>query len=385
MRVLVTTWAWPTHYTPLVALGWAFRADGHEVLVASQPSMAGHIRRSGLPGISIGEDAVIAEVSGRLLRQDRQARGRADRSRTVAHYAEMAELMLDPLLRLIEDWSPGLVVFEETTYAASLAAAYLGIPAARHLWGVDIMSFIRGSESWALERLLGRLGLADPGTDGIATVDHCPPSLQVPASYPRLLMRYVPFNGSGTVPRWVAAPAARPRVCVTYGTTSAQVGDYQFVVDRIVGALGQLDVDVVVTLADSDRRRLGAVPPNVRVSERLPLHALLPGCDLIVSQGGPGTMLTAAACGTPQLIIPQLTDQKLIGAMVAATGAGSVLDLGQADPGRIAGRAAQMLASRDYPAAADRLRAEIERQPAPLAVARELIALASAAACSGTY
>jgi UDP:flavonoid glycosyltransferase YjiC (YdhE family) len=384
MRVLVTTWAWPTHYTPLVALGWAFRADGHEVLVASQPSMAEHIRRSGLPGISVGEDAGIAEVAARLLRQDRQARGRADRSRTVAQYAEMAELMLDPLLRLLEDWSPGLVVFEETTYAAALAAAHLGIPAVRHLWGVDIMSFIRGSEPWALGRLLDRLGLADPGTDGMATVDHCPPSLQVQAPYPRLRMRYVPYNGSGLVPRWVTEPTGRPRVCVTYGTTSAQVGDYQFIVDRIVAALSQLDVDVVVTLSASDWRRLGEVPRNVRVTERLPLHAVLPGCDLIISQGGPGTMLTAAACGTPQLIIPQLTDQKLIGAMLASSGAGSVLDLDQADPDRIAVRAAEMLASRDYLASAGRLRTEIEQQPTPLAVARQLIALAAARTGDGS-
>jgi len=54
MKVLFTTWAWPSHFFPLVPLAWALRAAGHEVRVASGPELAGTIRASGLPAVSVG-------------------------------------------------------------------------------------------------------------------------------------------------------------------------------------------------------------------------------------------------------------------------------------------------------------------------------------------
>uniref|UniRef100_J1RV42 Protein IroB n=1 Tax=Streptomyces auratus AGR0001 TaxID=1160718 RepID=J1RV42_9ACTN len=49
MRLLFTTWAWPSHLYALVTQAWACRAAGHEVLVASQPALAAEIGRCGLP------------------------------------------------------------------------------------------------------------------------------------------------------------------------------------------------------------------------------------------------------------------------------------------------------------------------------------------------
>ena len=51
MRVLVTSWGWRSHFYPLVPLAWALRSAGHEVLVASQPSMTEDIVGAGLPAV----------------------------------------------------------------------------------------------------------------------------------------------------------------------------------------------------------------------------------------------------------------------------------------------------------------------------------------------
>ncbi|MGW2425621.1 nucleotide disphospho-sugar-binding domain-containing protein [Streptomyces sp. NPDC001709] len=384
MRILFTTWAWPTHYQPMVTLAWAFRAAGHEVRVASQPSLMPTVRASGLSGVAIGSDRDSTPVVNRLLAVDPAVAGDGRRSRTVSTYAAIAETMADPLHDLMTRWRPDLVVFEESTYAAPLVARRLGVPAVRHLWGVDILTSVRTFEPSALASLTGRLGLAAADTTGLATVDHCPPSLQVPgAGFRRLPMRYVPFNGAGVLPHWAARRPRRPRVCVTYGTTSSRLAHYAFVLDRVVAAVAGLRVEVVATVAGSDLNRLTARRDNVRLVERMPLHTLLPSCDLLVSQAGPSTALTAVSCGTPQLMIPQMPDQKLISAMIAGMGAGERLELADASIEAIRDAAQRILSRPEYGEAAGRLREESRRLPSPADLVETLVGAVSDAVTVG--
>ena len=78
MRVLFTTWAWPSHLYALVQLAWACRSAGHEVLVASQPELLDEIIRTGLPGVAVGADVDAVElVRGYVLpSKEAQAGGR---------------------------------------------------------------------------------------------------------------------------------------------------------------------------------------------------------------------------------------------------------------------------------------------------------------------
>src|SRR5688500_2073889 len=78
MRVLFTTWAWPSHYFPLVPLAWALRSAGHEVLMTSQPDLLPPMRASGLPAVAVGR-CVDAAAAHRKAR--RQATAEAPRTR----------------------------------------------------------------------------------------------------------------------------------------------------------------------------------------------------------------------------------------------------------------------------------------------------------------
>ncbi|MEV5713093.1 glycosyltransferase [Amycolatopsis mediterranei] len=376
MRILFCTWAWPTHYQPMVTLGWAFRAAGHDVRVASQPSLVPVVRASGLPAVAVGRDEEIEPAVARLLAADPRVRGSGKESRTVSAYAGIAEKMAGPLLALMRSWRPDLVVFEESTYAAALVATALGVPAVRHLWGVDILSYLRSFEPAALAATASSLGLSTVDVAGAVTVDHCPPALQVPGDFTRRHMRYVPFNGATVLPAWAAGPRTRPRICVTYGTTSSQLAFYECVIDRLVHAAAGLPVEVVATVAGNDLAAVGPVPGNVRIVERIPLHTLLPSCDLLISQAGPSTALTAVSCGTPQLMIPQLPDQRLISTLVSAAGAGIKLDLAEADTETIRTAAAEILGDAAYREAAAGLARESREQPSPAEVVDGLVALA---------
>src|SRR5262245_27414949 len=68
MRVLMTSWAWPSHYLPMVPLGWALRAAGHEVRVASQPALGQVITDSGQVAVATGPDLDHEDVHRRVMR-----------------------------------------------------------------------------------------------------------------------------------------------------------------------------------------------------------------------------------------------------------------------------------------------------------------------------
>ncbi|MGW0520090.1 nucleotide disphospho-sugar-binding domain-containing protein [Crossiella sp. NPDC003009] len=386
MRVLFTTWAWPSHYYPLVPLAWACRTAGHDVRVISQPELAPVIARSGLPAVAIGRDLPLLSTESmrgfaRLLSipgislewEDLRQHGPA----TVALYVEMAEAMTDDVIAFARRWRPELIVYDPTTYAGPLAAAALGVPAVRSLWGIDYPALSSEFEPAALAGLLARLGLSEVDTLGRATVDPCPPSLQLDRTGVTLRMRHLPYNGPGAAPRWLLAPPRRPRICVTWGTSTTRIcGAELFGVPTVLDALAGLDAEVVVTVSGPERELLAA-GPGVRVVADLPLHLVLDSCDLIIAQGGGGTLMAAAGAGVPQLLLPRLTDQLYNSRRLAAAGCGVALVNGPGT-GEIRQAAETVLADPGYRLAAAGLRAEMRAQPSAREVVRELERLTTA-------
>jgi UDP:flavonoid glycosyltransferase YjiC (YdhE family) len=232
--------------------------------------------------------------------------------------------MLDGLVDVCRRWVPDVIVHDPTTYAGPLAAAALGVPAVRHIWGVDFQATVREYEPDLLEPFLERLGLSDLDTRGALTIDPCPSSLQIDSDDRRHRVRYIAYNGAATMPRWLLRPPDRPRICVSWGTTSGTFRNDAKTVHSVLAAVAGLDVEVVAALSAGDSEALEPLPANVRVGP-VPLHLLLPTCALVVNQGGAGTVMTAAAAGLPQLIAPRLPDQVLSAQRLSRRGAGERL------------------------------------------------------------
>lgn len=373
MRVLLTSWAWPSHFLPLVPLGLALRCAGHEVVVAGQPSLENTIRDSGLIAAVVGRDvdsaAIVREQMG--LRPDadgdwsRKARtGKG--AQALSMFATFADAMVDDLIDFGRAWGADAIVYETTTYAGPLAAAELGVPGVRHLLGLDFTYAAREFEPEVFGPLLDRLGLDGMDALGAVTVDPCPPSLQIPRDgLDPVRMRYMPSNGPGVVPSWLLEPPSRPRVCVTWGTSLSQLGTHLFLAGDIARAIDDADIEVVIAIAKGQRDLLGEVPENARVVESLPLNLLLPSCDLLVHQGGQGTMLTGMALGVPQLVIPQMPDQWFTAKQFCGTGAGRSVVREECTPERIRGEVAEMLRDRTIADAAGLLRKENDAAPPP--------------------
>jgi UDP:flavonoid glycosyltransferase YjiC (YdhE family) len=391
MRVLFASWAASGHLAPLVPLGWALRAAGHEVLVAIDPSYAGQVTRAGLPALPVGPDIDLfalfrARRDGEPWRPGRAgATGVAPRAGLLGmkDVAEaVAEAQADDLVRFARAWRPDLVVYEPVALAGPLVARVLGVPAVRHLWTVDYTTPANGFPDTVAGDLARRFGLAEFGVLGDLTLDPCPPALQVADDLPREPVRYVPYNGPSVSPDGLATPTARRRVCVTWG---ASLGDLRMShmrhVPGIVRALGALDAEVVVAVLDGHRDLFAGMPANVSAVGPVPLHLLLPTCDAVVHQGGAGTLMTALAAGVPQVVVPTVLDNQRFNARhLAATGAGVQVtaepdDLGDA----VLAHAGTVLDDPAYRRAAGRLRVEHARRPTPAEVVPVLKALAGAA------
>lgn len=376
MRVLFASWG-GGHFPPLVPLGWALRAAGHEVLVACHPPETGPIVAAGLGALPVGPDLDMfalmrARRGGGSTPRPESESGGGDRG-----YAGMVQLgetvadaLADDLLAFCRTWSPDLVVYEPASLTGPLVARVLGIPAARQLWTCDFTAPVNGFPAMVASPLARRFGLPEYDTVGDLTLDPCPSRLQVRDDLPRQPVRYVPYNGPAVEPAWLREPKDRPRICVTWGTSLHNLGAHRMRhVPRVVEALADIDAEIVVAVLDAHRDLFADLPANVRAVGPVPLHLLLPTCDMAVHQGGGGTLMTMMAAGTPQVVVPSVADQIFNAGHLAAAGV-AVHVPGREDVAAEDVRAAvlEVLGDPSYRRAAERLRAEHLARPAPAEV-----------------
>jgi UDP:flavonoid glycosyltransferase YjiC (YdhE family) len=419
MKVLCIPWSEATHYFHMVPLAWAFRAAGDEVRVASQPGAADAVKRSGMSVTVVGDaydfhseqEKVVGdwrhdmttsrEISSATddyrklaLAFDSLAEGPSRDymarklkriiGRRLVPLVKTAQVMADDIVELARAWQPDLVISDPLVLAAPLAAQVAGAPLVHVQLGPAIRmraGYVPCSgaapDLWPddLRDLYARHGVEPAAEPAAATVASCPASLQYGGALPgRVPARFVPYNGTGDIPRWLDEPPRRPRVCVTWGTTSTTLaGPEGFLVPRILDALAAFDVEAVVGISAADRPLLGDdLPGHVRVTENLPLHLLLPSCDAIIHQGGSGTFLTAASFGLPQLVVAGITDQFENAEWIAAAGAGVALTWADASSEAITAGIKTILSDQATRQAAHNVRDEIHAQLVPADVVATL-------------
>src|ERR1700704_4811808 len=142
MRILMPTWGWRSHFYCLVPLGWALQAAGHEVRVASHPSMVEAITSAGLAAVPLGKDLdfakAFADRIGEVGRLDADDASRDERSggggqvepaiTADGGVVRFADALLDQLVAFGRAYRPDLMIWEPFNLAAAVAAAALDVP-----------------------------------------------------------------------------------------------------------------------------------------------------------------------------------------------------------------------------------------------------------------
>jgi len=398
MRVLFCVSDYPAHYFPLVPLAWALQSAGHEVRVACSPREVGPVSAAGLVPVPIlgGPDMmergriyhyfaalksgpgrlgmplhpVTGQVLERLTDFDWPAYKRHRRDANV----EAVDRSLDDAVSYARWWRPDLVVHDLLNLEGVLVGQVTKVPAVCHLWGPvgtaedrPGVQLVPADHTGAFTR-----HVVAPMSAALLRYAVTPGPVAPPTSAARMPVRFVPYNGPGSV---TLPPAARPRVCVVWGNSLAGLlGPRSFLLPTILSALADLDVDVVATR--DPHASVGPVPPNVQLLAGCPLRLLLPSCDAVVYHGGAGCGMTAVACGTPQLALPFTPEQDTNAQRITAVGVGLVHDGATVSPSTVRSAVLSLLGEPSFAAAARRLQAQNSALPAPAALVQDLVALA---------
>lgn len=372
MRILFTGPAAVGHLFPMIPTAQALRAAGHEVLFASAQPL-NRLREAGFPIVEIGDGRTIRDVleqsTGEELRYvahdlttdqilDAAARG----------FALVSRATVGGLLEAADDWGADLLVYDSFQASAPLVAAKLKIPSVLQNFGVtsglDMVGRLAANftEAYETYRVAGP---AEPTPLNI-----------VPASLGGdpggLRMRYLPYNGGGTVPAKLLRRGTRPRVAVTLGTVLTEMDGVRAIV-RLIEAAASVDAEFLLAVGDADLTPLGTLPDNVRPLPWIPLAELLTTSDALIHHGGSGTLLTALQAGLPQLLLPQGADHFANADALTATGAA----LRSASDDVDAPLLTRLVTDPSLREAAVRLRAENAALPTPAETVPALEALAA--------
>ncbi|MEU2287250.1 nucleotide disphospho-sugar-binding domain-containing protein [Streptomyces sp. NPDC013178] len=399
MRVLFTAANWKGIYFCMVPLGWALQAAGHEVRVACAEGQAQTIARAGLTPVPVLEGFELMQVE-RMARYAAAVRSPGEfaavppvhpvTGRPVTDYAEFdVEAQQEEFKRAYDEtmgrncdaavefaraWRPQLVVHDLMTPEGVLAAEVTGVPSVFHSPGMfgsteaglhdPTGAFPRhGVHGWSRKKI----GYAiDPSPDMMA------PDM---GSALRMPLRYVPYNGPGSMEPWMLQRPARPRVCLLWGNSASGifgtgVPALRWAIDAVVAAGAEL----VLTAGAEQVAALGELPDGVRVLRDKPLHLLLPHCDAIIHQGSVNPMMTAA--GLPQLILSLTDDQVEIGRRFAVGGSALLLPGLGATEEQMRDAVARLLTDGALREAAGRVRASVDGHPTGAALVPALERLA---------
>ena len=405
MRVLFTAIPEKSIFLSMVPLAWALRTAGHEVRFASQPSFADTITQAGLTAVPVGRDVDlwrIARLTPETLEEIRAglpepwdiAANPTDTTweDEVCKHVEIVDEahrpdnfpMIAGLVDFARQWQPDLILWEPLTYAGAIAAKACGAAHARLMWSIDVFGVTRdlflrlNSEQPADSRedpladWLGSYGrkygfdYTEDMATGHFTIDQLPDSLRMEADLHYLPMRYVPYGGPAVVPSWLRTPPERPRVALTLGiTATGEFAGYIANVQDILDSLADLDIEIVATIAEAEQRKLTRVPANTRVVSYVPLHALVPTCSAVINHTGPGTFLTTALHGVPQLNVPWDFDEPELARRAAQQGATIDIRADRATGPAVREALQRLLTEPTFTNRARSLRDEIHALPSP--------------------
>jgi rhamnosyltransferase subunit B len=346
---------------PVIGLGRALRARGHEAIVVTNAKFASQVRANGLGFIELG----TAEAADDLMRDPRLWHLRKG-FRCIAEKAIVP--MIRPLYEIIAAHRGGSTVVAATSLClgARVAQDHLGIPTATlHLQPGVFRSLVDNGRLWrfdlgpqkprALKRLFFWIAdrlIADrlicPGLNAVRSSLGLAPARGVFRSYlhsPRLVLGLFPAWFARPQPDWPpnshltgfvlhdegerplpdAAEAflasGPPPVLVTPGSAAT---DRTAFFERTARACAESGRRAML-VTNFPEQLPAALPPGVQAFPYLPFSRVLPRCAAIVYHGGIGTLAQAVRAGTPHLVVPNAHDQPDNGQRIERLGLGLCL------------------------------------------------------------
>jgi UDP:flavonoid glycosyltransferase YjiC (YdhE family) len=337
VRVLLGAFGDPGHAFPMIALGRALAARGHEVTLQTWTRWQTHVEAEGLAFAAAPEYRVFPSGPEPL-----------DFYEAVVHATE-------DTVPLVRELRPDAVVADILTLAPALAAELAGVPCATLIPHV----YPHGGPEFPIYSLGARLprsavgrafwrhaqGPVDKGLElgrvelnstrarlGLPPLQHVHggisrrlalvatfPQLEYPRAWPAGVHVVGPLMWEPPAADVQLPPGDAPLVLIAPST--AQDPEHRMLVAALRGLAGA-DVRVLATW----NRRLPPhplpVPANARVVEWVSYSRTMPLCDVVVCHAGHGTLARALSSGCAVVACPEVGDMSENAARVDWAGAG---------------------------------------------------------------
>lgn len=331
LGVLCTSTGGAGHIGALAPVAQALRDRGHEVQWAVAPDGADAVERMGFEWCAAGLSTrarreSAAAVFGEIMQLPMSERRGPLFAAFFARAA--APVMRRELAPIIDRVRPDVIVRETAELAAAPMAAARGIPLVTVAFSGVLPEPARGQVLHGLRPLWEAEGLDEPTWDdvyGQLYLHPFPDSFGQRPDSPvvRPIQRARGVRSTTPAP-WISTLGReRPFVYVTAGT---EPPSGMFPWTEVFAALSAMDLDAVATIGPHvGSENLAPVPANVRVERFVPQADLLGRASAVLSHGGAGTVLGAAAHGSPQVVVPLFADQWENGVAVTDAGCGIVM------------------------------------------------------------
>jgi MGT family glycosyltransferase len=158
---------------------------------------------------------------------------------------------------------------------------------------------------------------------------------------------------------WQQIDRTKRLVLVTQGTIATR--DLGQVIAPVLVALGgREDVAIIATTGGQPTEAIPvAIPSNARIASFLPYAQIMPEIDLLITNGGYGTVNMAISHGIPVISAGLTEDKEEVSAHVQWSGAGIDLRTNQATPGAIRHAVDQIFTQPGYCERAHQLSLEV--------------------------
>lgn len=374
MRVLFTTQVGAGHWRPLGPFARALEAAGHEIAFATTPFGCTVLAKHGFRSFPAGID----DWRERTGRDERDASRILEPAQAESVWPEVfvnirAARAIPDLLAICKEWPPDLVVREMTEFGGCVVAERLGLPHA----AVQVGAFrpdLQQAIVAPLDRQRAAIGLPrDPELAMLyryLLLSPVPPSFQEPGrpSPPTAhAVRWESFDlgdpQDDTLPDWVDRPVARPTVYATLGTAYNRTPG---IFAAILEGLRHEPIEIIVTLGPGlDPADYGPQPQHIHLARYIPQSVLMPHCDLVITHGGYGSVMTTLRHGLPLVVIPIAADMHDNARRCDALGLARVIDPHRRTPGAIRAAVREVLQTPDFRQNAARMQAEMLALPGP--------------------
>lgn len=321
------------HINPLLSVARELQQRGHEVAWAGyEDTLSQHLEASAIRFIlPILDDAGVAEKTQTVRGLD------SIRFFYEAFCFPLAELALQPLEQVVDEYRPDIMVCDHQMLAGALVARKLNLPWISSVTtSASILQPHVVLQQWLdakFEAIQQRVGL-EPA---VSRPDFSPYSCMVfssevllgsefeliPAPYHFVGPSINPVRKAIAFP-WDALDPDKTKILISLGTVSRDRSSAFYQVMK--EALADMPVQVIMVAPPEQAEN---APNNFIVCERVPQLELLPEIDLVVSHAGHNTVCETLSQGKPMMLAPIRDDQPIVARQVVNAGAGLSVRFGK--------------------------------------------------------